>query len=93
MLNAFRFCDCKVKIEITTVVFSSLLSSTFLFVYIRGRLPTAREAKSSGPQPLYQIVVTIYGQPYGIIFYGSALLPHCPINVLCVAFLGFHYEL
>ena len=28
------FCDCKAKIEITTVVFSSLLSSTFHFVYI-----------------------------------------------------------
>jgi len=31
------FLRLKAKIETTTVVFSSLLSSAFLFVYIRGR--------------------------------------------------------
>ena len=63
--------------------------------YTRGRQPTARgsdpafQAKSSGPQPLYQIVVTVYGQPSGIIFYESALLPHCAINVFYEAFWAF----
>jgi len=48
-----------------------------------------RQAKSSGPQPFYQIVVTPHGQPNGIILYESVLLPHCVINVLYEAFCAF----
>jgi len=43
----------------------------------------------SGPQPVYQIVVTVYGQSSGIIFHESVLLPHCAMNVLYVAFWAF----
>jgi len=75
-----------------------------------GRKPTARgtdparQAKSSGPQPLYQIVVTVWPAYSGIIFYESALLAtfcieylrgttyekrHGTINILYVAFWAF----
>ena len=40
----------------------------------------SRQAKSSGPQLLYQIAVTVYGQLSGIIVYEPALLPHCAVN-------------
>jgi len=46
----------------------------------------ARQAKSSDPQPLNQIVVTVYGQPSGIMFYESALLSHSATNLLYEAF-------
>jgi len=65
----------------------------------------ARQAKLSGPQPLYQIVVTEWPTCSGIIFYESSLLaascveyllrgtiyekPHGTINVLYVAFWAF----
>ena len=64
-------------------------------ILVRGRQPTARgpdtarQAKSSDPQPLNQIVVTVYGQPSGIIFYESALLSHSAMNVLYEAFWAF----
>jgi len=81
-----------------------------LLLYGRVRQPTvrgpdrARQAKSSGPQSLYQIVVSVWPIYSGIIFYESALhatfcieylrgtayeKPHGAINVLYVEFWTF----
>jgi len=72
-----------------------------MLLYARGAgQPTARQGKSSGPQPLYQIVVTVWPAYSGsVIFYESTLLAtvclntyeellmrNCMVNVLYVAF-------
>jgi len=71
------------------IALNTLAQTSFHAVWNKGRQPKARPAKSSGPKPLYQMVVNAYGQPSGIIFYESALLPHCTMNVLYVAFWAF----
>jgi len=72
-----------------------------MLLYARGAGQlTARQGKSSDPQPLHQIVVTVWPAYSGsVIFYESALLAtfclntyeellmrNCMVNVLYVAF-------
>jgi len=72
-----------------------------MLLYARGAGQlTARQGKSSDPQPLHQIVVTVWPAYCGsVIFYESALLAtfclntyeelimrNCMVNVLYVAF-------
>ena len=70
-------------------------------IYIKGQQPTSRFELSSGPQPLYQIVVTVVPTQWYLLIsplansciaylQGTAYeKPHCAINILYVAFLAF----
>jgi len=60
---------------------------------VRNLRPACRfqPAKQNHPvrSPIYQIAITVYGHPSSIIFYESALLLHCAVNVLYEAFWAF----
>ena len=60
-----------------------------MLLYARGAgQPTARQGKTSGPQPFYQIVVTVWLAYRGIIFYKYALLA-----TFCIEYLqGITYK-
>jgi len=40
-----------------------------MLLYPRGGQPTARQGKASGPQPLHQIVVTVWSVFDGTVLY------------------------